>query len=77
MAAKKEFTSEALQYGYTRYIGNNPEQVAAYEEELANAKVAQKIYNLRTDGGGFPVEAGHRARPPRQRSRIVCTSACL
>lgn len=51
MAAKKKFTSDALQYAYNRYIGDNPEQVAAYEEELANAELARKIYDLRTKAG--------------------------
>ena len=48
MAGKKTFKSEALKYAYNRYIGENPEQVAAYEEELANAELARKIYDLRT-----------------------------
>lgn len=36
MARKKKFTSEALQFVYNRYIGNNPERIASFEEELAN-----------------------------------------
>lgn len=48
MAGKKKFKSDALQYAYHRFIGQNPEQVAAYEEELANAELARKIYDLRT-----------------------------
>jgi DNA-binding XRE family transcriptional regulator len=51
MAGKKRFKSDALQYAYHRYIGENPEQVAAYEEELANAELARKIYDLRTKAG--------------------------
>lgn len=51
MVAKKKLTSDALQYAYDRYIGENHEQVAAYEEELANAEVARKIYELRTRAG--------------------------
>jgi DNA-binding XRE family transcriptional regulator len=51
MAAKKKFASDVLQYAYQRYIGKNPEQVAAYEEELANSELAQKIYDLRTKAG--------------------------
>ena len=51
MTANKTFTSDALQYAYQRYIGQNLEQVAAYEEELANAELARKIYDLRTKAG--------------------------
>ena len=51
MTAKKKFTSEALQYAYNRYIGDDPEQVASYEEELADAELAQKLYDLRTEAG--------------------------
>ena len=51
MAEKKKFMSDSLQYAYHRYIGEKPEQVAAYEEELANAELARKIYDLRTKTG--------------------------
>jgi ribosome-binding protein aMBF1 (putative translation factor) len=51
MAAKKTFDSEALQYTFEKYIGNNREQVAAYEQESANIDVAKLIYNLRTRAG--------------------------
>lgn len=43
--------SKSLKAAYDRYIGNDPEQRAAFEEELANAEVAQKIYDLRTKAG--------------------------
>ena len=48
MAAKKTFQSDALQYTHDRYIGNDPEQVAAYEQELTNIEVAKRLYDLRT-----------------------------
>jgi DNA-binding XRE family transcriptional regulator len=67
MAAKKKFTSNALQYAYERYIGENPEQVAAYEEELANAELAQKIYDLRTKAG----------LTQRQLAKLVGTTASV
>ena len=51
MAGKKQFKSDALQYAYHRYIAESPEQVAAYEEELADAELARKIYDLRTQAG--------------------------
>ncbi len=51
MAGKKKVKSDALQYAYNRYVGKDPVQVAAYEEELANAELARKIYELRTKAG--------------------------
>jgi len=44
---KKPFRSESLRQAYERYVGDDPEQQAAFEEELANAEVAQKIFDLR------------------------------
>lgn len=67
MAGKKKFKSDVLQYVYNRYIGENPEQVAAYEEELANAELARKIYDLRT-----------KARlTQRQLAKLVGTTASV
>ena len=48
MARKHRFESPALQYLFDRYVGDDPKQVATYEEELANAQVARAIYDLRT-----------------------------
>ncbi len=48
MARKHRFESPALQYLFDRYVGDDPEQQATYEEELANAQVARAIYDLRT-----------------------------
>ena len=48
MAKKKNpFRSKSLGQAYERYVGDDPEQQAAFEEELANAEVAQKIFDLR------------------------------
>jgi ribosome-binding protein aMBF1 (putative translation factor) len=51
MALKKAFHSEALQYTYDKFIGNDPEQVAAYEQDLIGIEVAKRIYDLRTKAG--------------------------
>jgi DNA-binding XRE family transcriptional regulator len=48
MARKHRFESPALQYLYDRYVGNDPNQQAVYEQELVNAQVARAIYDLRT-----------------------------
>jgi DNA-binding XRE family transcriptional regulator len=67
MAAKKTLHSAALQHAYDHYIGENPEQVAAYEEELANAELARKIYDLRTEAG----------LTQRQLAKLVGTTASV
>ena len=48
---KRKFASSTLQYLYDRYVGNDPEQIEAYEQELINAEIARKIYDLRTKAG--------------------------
>ena len=40
--------SPTLKHLYERYLEGDPEQEAAYEEYLANAEVARKIYEIRT-----------------------------
>jgi ribosome-binding protein aMBF1 (putative translation factor) len=47
----KRFHSEALQYTYDKFIGTDPEQVAAYEQDLVSIEVAKRIYDLRTKAG--------------------------
>jgi DNA-binding XRE family transcriptional regulator len=52
MAVKKrKFKSAALQWTYDRYIGNDSKRMREYEEELLNAEIARKIYDLRTKTG--------------------------
>ena len=48
---KKTFQSAALQYTYDRYIGNDAQRVQEYEEEVLNAEIARKVYDLRTKAG--------------------------
>jgi ribosome-binding protein aMBF1 (putative translation factor) len=48
---KRKFRSAALQYTYDRYIGHDPKLVQEYEEEVVNAEIARKIYDLRTKAG--------------------------
>jgi transcriptional regulator with XRE-family HTH domain len=40
-----------MQYLYDRYIGDDPERIESFEEELLNAEIARKIYDLRTKAG--------------------------
>lgn len=48
---KKKFSSKASAYLYKRYIAGNPAREQAYEEEVINAEIARKIFDLRTKAG--------------------------
>lgn len=48
---KKSARSETLQHLYDRYVGDDPERVAAYARAVADAHVARDIYRLRTEAG--------------------------
>jgi transcriptional regulator with XRE-family HTH domain len=43
--------SKTLGHLYDRFIGDDPERVASYEEARANSEVARAIYTLRTEAG--------------------------
>jgi ribosome-binding protein aMBF1 (putative translation factor) len=51
MGRKSRFESESLRFAYDRYVGKDPGKAQAFEEELADADVAKKIYRLRTKAG--------------------------
>jgi DNA-binding XRE family transcriptional regulator len=51
MGRKSRFESKALEHVYERYVGNDADKKAVFEEELANAEVARKIYDVRTKAG--------------------------
>jgi len=48
---KRKFSSPTLQWTYDRYIGNDPRQIEEYEQEVLNAEIARKVYDLRTKAG--------------------------
>lgn len=48
---RPKIRSKALQKAYDRYIGDDPRQQAAFDEELANSQIARKIYEIRTKAG--------------------------
>ena len=48
---KRTYRSAALQYTYDRYIGHDPKRIREYEEEVVNAEIARKVYDLRTKAG--------------------------
>ena len=45
---KNTFNSRASAYLYNRYIAGDPAREQVYEEEVVNAEIARKIYDLRT-----------------------------
>jgi DNA-binding XRE family transcriptional regulator len=51
MSRRSRFESKALRFAYDRYVDRDPERAAQFEEELANAEVARKIYDLRNKAG--------------------------
>ncbi len=51
MEHKRRFGSSSLQYAFGRYIGTDPARIESYEEETANAELARKVYDLRTQAG--------------------------
>lgn len=48
---KRKFQSSTVQYLYDRYIGDDPKRIESFEEEVLNAEIARKIYDLRTKAG--------------------------
>ena len=49
--ARRKFHTAAAEFLYNRYIAGDPEREAMYEEEVINADIARKIYQLRTKAG--------------------------
>ena len=48
---KRKFESPTMQYLYDRYIGDDQQRIESFEEELLNAEIARKIYDLRIKAG--------------------------
>jgi len=48
---KRKFGSPTMQFLYDRYVGHDEERIQEFEEELFNAEIARKIYDLRTKAG--------------------------
>jgi predicted transcriptional regulator len=49
--ARKRFNAGASQFLYNRYIAGDPAREEQYEEEVINAEIARKIFQLRTKAG--------------------------
>ena len=51
MARPSRFQSETLQYFWDRYIGEDPERIAEYEQAAADVDIARAIYDIRAQAG--------------------------
>jgi predicted transcriptional regulator len=49
--ARKKLQSNASDFLYRRYIKGDAKREAEYEEQVINAEIARKIYDLRTKAG--------------------------
>ncbi len=58
--AQKKFHSKASRFLYNRYIAGDPKREEEYEEEVINAEIARKIYDLRTRAGLTQQELAER-----------------
>jgi ribosome-binding protein aMBF1 (putative translation factor) len=48
---EKKPPSDALEWLYNEFVGNDPERVASYQEERIRAEIARQIYDLREAAG--------------------------
>ena len=48
---REKFHSKAARFLYHRYIEGDPKREEEYEEEVINAEIARKIYQLRMKAG--------------------------
>ena len=48
---KRKFVSLTMQFLYDCYVGHDEERIQEFEQELFNAEIALKIYDLRTKAG--------------------------
>ncbi|MGA3096563.1 MAG: XRE family transcriptional regulator [Bryobacteraceae bacterium] len=58
--ARKQLHSKAGQFLYNRYIAGDPQREETYEEEVVNAEIARRIYQLRTQAGLTQQELAER-----------------
>ena len=48
---RTKFQSKASRYLYNRHVAGDAQREEAYEEEVINAEIARRIYQLRTTAG--------------------------
>jgi transcriptional regulator with XRE-family HTH domain len=58
-----------LQWTYDRHVGRHPKRAQEYEQEVLNAEIARKIYDLR-------IRAGLSQRELAKRVRTTASAIC-
>jgi ribosome-binding protein aMBF1 (putative translation factor) len=48
---KRKFQSPAIQHAYEQFVEHDSKRVKSFEQELFNAELARKLYDLRTRAG--------------------------
>ena len=48
---KRKFDSNTVQFLYDRYVGDDAQKIAEYENVVLNAEIARSIHKLRTRAG--------------------------
>ena len=56
----KQFHTPTAEFLFNRYLAGDPQREQAYEEEVVNAEIARKIYQLRTKAGLTQQELAQR-----------------
>ncbi len=51
MMEEKKRSSDALEWAYNEFIGDDPERIASYQEERIKAQIARQVYDLREAAG--------------------------
>ena len=66
---KRKFGFPTMQFLYDRYVGHDEERIQEFEEELFNAEIAWKIYDLRTKAG---LSQRELAKPVGTSASAIC-----
>jgi ribosome-binding protein aMBF1 (putative translation factor) len=69
MTTTRKFKSEALQYAFDEFIGDDPERLASYEDEVIAIDVAKSLHALRTEAG---LSQRELAKKVRTTASVIC-----
>src|ERR1017187_2009165 len=69
MARPRRYSSDTLQYFWDRYIGDDPERIAEYEQAEAEIDIARLIYSMRT---AAPLTQRQLAKKVGTTASVIC-----
>jgi len=69
MVRSRRFQSETLQYFWDRYIGDDPERIAEYEQAAADVDIARAIHDMRAQAG---LTQRHLAKKVGTTASVIC-----